>query len=1282
MNVKTSFFYKPPFCDRAWAILCALVVFSFGVLPGAVLAQNAKRQFSLPADIATRTLKLFSEQSGRPLLADAHLVRAVKTNAVQGEFTVDEAMDRMLAGTGLVAAKDEKSGAFTVTRARDAGSERRDPGTGRETQPAPREQSREPVKKNEIHTVPTMKPTRINRLLATLAAPLTVLIAQVDAQVAPAENAAAEPAIELSPFVVSSDRDTGYQATNTLAGTRLNTPLEDVGAAISIYNKDFLSDISATDHSELLIYATGMEAAGGQGNISGTFAQVGGVGTGTTREDPEGGSGFSVPIRTRGLSVPTRTRGFFATDIPSDSYNYDRVTVNRGPNAILFGVGNPGGIIDSTLLSANPSRNMNKVELRYGDNDSVRSVLDINRVLIRNKLAARIAGLYSREEYDQRPAYEEKKRLYGTVTYEPFRTTTIRTNFEVGRGNANRVSTIPARNSFAAWEGAGRRPFDWTFYDDPARNPAAASQNAQNFVPLDSNPTQFGDRVFIFFPDPAGSVPAGSFSNRIRLHVPNAAVVHPVFNRDGAADNFQFVGTRNISAIPAAWWPDSQPPAGLRIQTFTTYDVFDWRKRQLYESERQVNSFNTFNVSIEQRAWQNRIGVELAYDRQRYKADQKMGGEPGAEVSIDTNVTLPTGQPNPNLGRPYTVANTVIRRPAAFAREGMRATAYLKYDFRDLGPSWAGRLGRHVVSGIIEQNALEKLRGATRFQIDGPAALQASTDVLNGNRSYQAIYYLGPSIINNNNQVRLDPIRIPLPQPGDTFTTTYYNPATASLVSAPVTLVEFMQNSSPGAIRDVVKSAGVALQSYWLHEHLVTLVGWRRERDYFEQFSLITARNESRTGSNDPGQVNFGLGDFDFADTPPFLDGDEIISYSVVLKWPKKLVQLPRGTDLSAFYNTSDNFTPTGGRTDTFGDPLPPPIGKTREVGLNLSFFDGTLSIRANRFETSIVNQTIISGGLPTQIAETAITDTVAAWAREGNRNPGNVAFMNAAIAQLLGPLPSNYMDRRSFRVSGAAPDITTTYDRPQSSDTTDFTARGTEIGITYNPTRNWRIMANVAKTESVQANLYPVTKAMLALMEPAFNSTVTDPVSRVSVRFSDIPKGGYPQGFGPTNAPAANIERFGDYLNRAVVFPLANERAAEGQASPEQRRYRFNFVANYTFGRETFGGKLNGWGIGGGYRWQGRIALGYPSSIDANGVAHFDIANPYWGPAETNVDAWLSYKRKIWSDRINWKAQLNVKNLIGGSGLIPIRTQPWGEHAQVRIPPEKRWYITNSFEF
>jgi hypothetical protein len=51
----------------------------------------------------------------------------------------------------------------------------------------------------------------------------------------------------------------------------------------------------------------------------------------------------------------------------------------------------------------------------------------------------------------------------------------------------------------------------------------------------------------------------------------------------------------------------------------------------------------------------------------------------------------------------------------------------------------------------------------------------------------------------------------------------------------------------------------------------------------------------------------------------------ETWTYSGVLRWPKKLLRLPAGTDLSVFYNQSANFTPSGGRVNGFNEPLASP---------------------------------------------------------------------------------------------------------------------------------------------------------------------------------------------------------------------------------------------------------------------------------------------------------------------------------------------------------------------
>ncbi|MEI7682485.1 MAG: hypothetical protein WCK07_24035 [Betaproteobacteria bacterium] len=128
-----------------------------------------------------------------------------------------------------------------------------------------------------------------------------------------------------------------------------------------------------------------------------------------------------------------------------------------------------------------------------------------------------------------------------------------------------------------------------------------------------------------------------------------------------------------------------------------------------------------------------------------------------------------------------------------------------------------------------------------------------------------------------------------------------------------------------------------------------------------------------------------------------------------------------------------------------------------------------------------------------------------------------------------------------------------------------------------------------------------------------------------------------------------------------------------------EQRKWRANLVANYTFARDS---RLKGWNIGTGVRWQDKIGIGYRADRDAAGIVKLDIKNPFYAPAETNVDAFLGYTRKIWRDRIEWKAQLNVRNLIGQTKPIAITVQPWGETASVRLAPERRWYLTNTFSF
>jgi hypothetical protein len=70
----------------------------------------ALKRFDLPAGEALMTLQAFGRQSGEEIIFPAEQVRAVRTQAISGEFSARAALDRMLDQTGLVAEWDEKSG--------------------------------------------------------------------------------------------------------------------------------------------------------------------------------------------------------------------------------------------------------------------------------------------------------------------------------------------------------------------------------------------------------------------------------------------------------------------------------------------------------------------------------------------------------------------------------------------------------------------------------------------------------------------------------------------------------------------------------------------------------------------------------------------------------------------------------------------------------------------------------------------------------------------------------------------------------------------------------------------------------------------------------------------------------------------------------------------------------------------------------------------------------------------------------------------------------------------
>lgn len=80
-------------------------------------AMAQTRSFNVPAQSAELGIPMFAKQAGLQILADGDAVRNKRTNAVKGEMPVDEALRRLLAGTGLVVGPDDGTGILIIRAA-------------------------------------------------------------------------------------------------------------------------------------------------------------------------------------------------------------------------------------------------------------------------------------------------------------------------------------------------------------------------------------------------------------------------------------------------------------------------------------------------------------------------------------------------------------------------------------------------------------------------------------------------------------------------------------------------------------------------------------------------------------------------------------------------------------------------------------------------------------------------------------------------------------------------------------------------------------------------------------------------------------------------------------------------------------------------------------------------------------------------------------------------------------------------------------------------------------
>jgi outer membrane receptor protein involved in Fe transport len=274
-----------------------------------------------------------------------------------------------------------------------------------------------------------------DRLLTALLALGLALTPMVRAQVAPAVQ---PEVVTLSPFVVSTDKDKGYLATNVISGSRVNTPIKDLPIPIDVITSEFISDIGATDLRSALAYSAGIMLMT-QNDLENTT---------TTYGSPYGLGGVNNPqgLTTNINQVQLKLRGFVTNNTLRDGFlrgnsteavNIDRIEVVSGPNALLYGTGNFGGVVD--YLTQQPrNEEQGDVSFSYGTYDFMRTALDVTGpISSANHLDYRVAGAW--ESSDTNIKYQSNSHYFiaPSLSWNPTPTTSILIDTEYGKSMQN-----------------------------------------------------------------------------------------------------------------------------------------------------------------------------------------------------------------------------------------------------------------------------------------------------------------------------------------------------------------------------------------------------------------------------------------------------------------------------------------------------------------------------------------------------------------------------------------------------------------------------------------------------------------------------------------------------------------------------------------------------------------------------------------------------------------------------------------------------------------------------
>jgi hypothetical protein len=382
--------------------------------------------------------------------------------------------------------------------------------------------------------------------------------------------------------------------------------------------------------------------------------------------------------------------------------------------------------------------------------------------------------------------------------------------------------------------------------------------------------------------------------------------------------------------------------------------------------------------------------------------------------------------------------------------------------------------------------------------------------------------------------------------------------------------------------------------------------------------------------------------------------------------------------DIAFLYNEGEVQNPQPGRRDVLLNDLAPATGTTVDKSIAISTKDGRYNLRVTKYETIQANANAGSvAASENWRIEQVISNSVAngvVWIEEGRAAWTDAVLDNGDDIDdpnEINPDRSDYIRSQGFNsVIDWGESIATAYRNFENTlftrwpDATswitsggpgieDNESTGTEIEFMARPTNNWNIAINASKTEVLRSKVFGTE----------VNAVLDYIVSELNGPAGQVPLWG-PEG-------QRGIERTAPFLGQLIT-----NRALLGTPTGELRKWKYNLITNYDFTE----GLLQGFGIGGGYRWEDSQVIGFqPIYIDPvsgeplpdrsrpDAALSVDINNPFSDSSRETFDLWLKYNRKL-TDKIEWRIQLNVFNVADDKGTVPLWINPDGTYGTLGI--------------